>query len=368
MSSYFQKAHELSQTNVGIKNYDGGKFTNILLYHSIYFGAMGYFVLAQDELKKVGDTSKGQGMAISYLRKTLAEFDKAKPVVALIPSNYQENFNTKYADAVKLRDKAVKDNQTIYFEPEVAVDKIPRPDMQNFVKMEALVDSLTGKLPIEEKLRHIVPPNVRAMQVELKGKLQEVINQMFEGEQKTEADQKKFLTQYGLPQAYHAATSTTEIPATLWEKIEDFQKKGGHGNVQAMIQGIGAVRNNNHEMIQQMHKMVDEEEALDNQLRGQYREKWGRMPSQSLNVQFKTQLQDYSSKANMAESTDRQVEDKFSIHGESLKLLNKTRNELSALIPQSQGSKEISQNPAVVAITQSLDMLDQLKEQRSPIL
>ena len=135
-----------------------------------------------------------------------------------------------------------------------------------------------------------------------------------------------------------------------------------------MIQGIGAVRNNNHEMIQQMHKMVDEEEALDNQLRGQYREKWGRMPSQSLNVQFKTQLQDYSSKANMAESTDRQVEDKFSIHGESLKLLNKTRNELSALIPQSQGSKEISQNPAVVAIKQSLDMLDQLKEQRSPIL
>jgi hypothetical protein len=71
--------------------------------------------------------------------------------------------------------------------------------MQNFVKMEALVDSLTGKLPIEEKLRHIVPPQVRVMQVELKTKLQEVINQMFEVEQKTEADQKKFLQQYGLP-------------------------------------------------------------------------------------------------------------------------------------------------------------------------
>ena len=59
VSSYFSKAHELSQTNVGIKSYDGGKFANILLYHSIYFGAMGYFVLAQDELKKVADCSKG---------------------------------------------------------------------------------------------------------------------------------------------------------------------------------------------------------------------------------------------------------------------------------------------------------------------
>lgn len=48
--------------------------------------------------------------------------------------------------------------------------------------MEPLLDSLASKLPIEEKLRHIVPPQVRVMQVELKTKLQEVINQMFENE------------------------------------------------------------------------------------------------------------------------------------------------------------------------------------------
>ena len=82
-----------------------------------------------------------------------------------------------------------------------------------------------------------------------------------------------------------------------------------------------------------MHKILEEEEGMDNQFRAQYKEKWGRMPSQSLNGQFKTQLQDYSSKAQMAQTTDKTVEDKFAIHGESLKLLNKTKNELSALIP-----------------------------------
>lgn len=61
-----------------------------------------------------------------------------------------------------------------------------------------------------------------------------------------------------------------------------------------MIQGIAAVRNNNFEMIQQMQKMLEEEEGIDNQMRAQYREKWGRMPSNSLNAQFKSQLQDYS--------------------------------------------------------------------------
>jgi len=38
------------------------------------------------------------------------------------------------------------------------------------------MDNLQGKLAIEEKLRHIVPPQVRAMQIELKQKLQEIIN------------------------------------------------------------------------------------------------------------------------------------------------------------------------------------------------
>lgn len=122
VSQYFAKAHELSQTNVGLKGYDGAKFANVMLYHSIYFAAMGYFVLAQDELKKVADNAKGQGMAVAMLKKTALEFDKAKQIVTLIPSNYQDNYNAKYADVVKLRDKAIHENKTIYFEREIPVE------------------------------------------------------------------------------------------------------------------------------------------------------------------------------------------------------------------------------------------------------
>jgi hypothetical protein len=59
------------------------------------------------------------------------------------------------------------------------------------------------------------------------------------------------------------------------------------------------------------------------------------MPSASLNVQFKAKIQEYQGKAQIAMQTDKTVEDKFAVHGESLKLLNKTKNELSSLIPQS---------------------------------
>jgi hypothetical protein len=88
---------------------------------------MAYFVVAQDEFKTANEKSQGMGKAVGYFKKTAAEFERAKSVVGLIPSNYQENFNTKYADVVKLRDKAINENKTIYFEKELAIDQVPAP-------------------------------------------------------------------------------------------------------------------------------------------------------------------------------------------------------------------------------------------------
>jgi len=270
VAEYFRKSYELSQTNAALKSYDGGKFANIQLYHSLYFKAMAYFVLAQEQYKKVDEQANGMGLAVGYFKAVIAQLDEAKRVVALVPSNYQDNFNAKYAEIAALRDKALKDNKSIYFERETPVDQIPKPDCQNFVKLEAALENIQAKLPVEDKLRHIVPPEVRAMQNELKNQLQELINQQYEHEGKVESDLRKFLQGFGLPQALHAITATTEVPQQVWEKIEDFQKKGGLQNVQGMIQGIGAMRHNNQTVMQQMMQTLEEEENLDNQMRQQY--------------------------------------------------------------------------------------------------
>ncbi len=49
---------------------------------------MAYFVLAQDEFKVASEKSQGMGRAVGYFKKTSAEFERAKAVVALVPSNY----------------------------------------------------------------------------------------------------------------------------------------------------------------------------------------------------------------------------------------------------------------------------------------
>jgi len=47
VSVYFQKAFESNQVNIGLRQYDNGKFANILGYHARYFMALAYWQLAQ---------------------------------------------------------------------------------------------------------------------------------------------------------------------------------------------------------------------------------------------------------------------------------------------------------------------------------
>lgn len=161
VSEYFKKAYELSQVNPGVKNFDNAKFSNILQYHTYYFEAMSFNVMAIEQYKKATDEGKGMGLAVAYFKKSYNILDKARPVCQMIPSNYLENFNAKLKDIKAVLDKAEKDNKTVYFES--VPGDVPRPDMQNFVKLEPVFEDMNTKLNLEDKLRHIVPPPVRGM-------------------------------------------------------------------------------------------------------------------------------------------------------------------------------------------------------------
>ena len=65
-------------------------------------------------------------------------------------------------------DKATDDNKKIYYEPRVPIEELPPVDPQNFVSITSMADEINGRSEIDEKLRHVVPPAVRALQDELK--------------------------------------------------------------------------------------------------------------------------------------------------------------------------------------------------------
>ena len=98
-----------------------------------------------------------------------------------------------------------------------------------------------------------------------------------------------------------------------------------------------------------MQQTLEEEEGSDTAMRTQYGQKWNRMPSSSLNSQFKQSLTDYQSKLQMAANTDQQITQKFQSNQESLRLLSKPKSELGSMIPQSADTQALEQNPTVVA-------------------
>ena len=59
--------------------------------------------------------------------------------------------------------KAVDDNKKIYYEPKIELSDMPSLDPQNFVNLTPMTDEINAKPDLDEKLRHIVPPAVRAL-------------------------------------------------------------------------------------------------------------------------------------------------------------------------------------------------------------
>ena len=72
---------------------------------------------------------------------------------------------------------------------------------------------------LDAKLRHIVPPAVRALQDELKTCLQTIIQQEFSKVAQFDEQLTGFLKQFGLPEALHTLTANADIPEDVWNKI-----------------------------------------------------------------------------------------------------------------------------------------------------
>jgi len=162
-----------------LRQYDGGRFANVLGYHASYFRAQSYWQLAQSKYTTADAKAKGMGEAVTYLRVAVAKFEEGKGFVSVIGGAYKANFDKKLAEAVALRDKAHKENQKVYYDPESKPADLTKPNAQNFVNMVAMTEEMNAVPEMDGKLRHLVPPQVRAMNDELKNVLQGIITAEF---------------------------------------------------------------------------------------------------------------------------------------------------------------------------------------------
>ena len=177
VSVYFQKAFEQSQVNKNVRTFDQGKFAAVLGYQAKYFIALAYNLQAEEEYKVANEKSKGIGKAITVLKITVDKYIEAQFFVTALGGAYKVNFDKKYGDLCALRDKAVNENKTIYYEQEVDPTTIPKPDAQSFVKLAQVDDEVNSPPDLDNHFRKIVtlPLEVQEMMAELKNNFQAII-------------------------------------------------------------------------------------------------------------------------------------------------------------------------------------------------
>ena len=243
-------------------------------------------------------------MAAAYLREAVAKFGEAQSFAQALGGAYKSNFDAKLQAARELLAKAENENKTIYYEPMVNAEDLPKPDPQNYVSLEACTEELGKPSELDGKLRHLVPPAVRAMQEELKNQIQGIIQEEFTKISQFDEQMTAFLKQYGLPECLHTITAGSDVPDAVWSKIEEFQKKGAAQNFAQAIQGAQSMKDINNDIIADCEKQLNEEEAEDTQLRAQYGAAFNRPPSASVNAQYKQSIFEYKQKIEMASTTD----------------------------------------------------------------
>jgi hypothetical protein len=193
------------------------------------------------------------------------------------------------------------------------------------VNLEACAEEMNKPAEIDNKLRHLVPPEVRAMQDELKNECQNVIQGEFTKITQFDEQMNAFLKQYGLPECLHQITASSDVPDSVWTKIEEFQKKGASQNFSQAIAASDSLKQINTEIIGACEKVLNEEEQEDTALRNQHGPKFNRPPSGSVNQQYRQSLFEFKQKMDMASNTDTQIKTKFESNTDGFKLLSKTR-------------------------------------------
>lgn len=151
----------------------------------------------------------------------------------------------------------------------------------------------------------------------------------------------------------------------MLEKANEVREKGGVDSIRKLIDELPESLQRNKEILDETERMLREEKESDDQLRGQFKEKWTRTPSEKLTEMFRTSATKYREIINNAISADKIVREKFSNTSHGMELLSKQPSELHSAIPAASGS--ISNSSSVLTLRGLMEAVETIKAERDVI-
>uniref|UniRef100_A0A8C2ISG2 Programmed cell death 6-interacting protein n=1 Tax=Cyprinus carpio TaxID=7962 RepID=A0A8C2ISG2_CYPCA len=293
----------------------------------------------------------------------IARLQHATELVKTAASRYDEYVNVKdLSDKInRALTAAKKDNDFIYH------DRVPEVKDLEPIGKASLVKATAVQTPLSQKFSDLfekmVPMAVQQSVSAANSRKADTVNRLIGSMREATNLCNGVLASLNLPAALEDLSGEA-VPQSILEKSRAVVQQGGLQSIEQLIKDLPELLQRNREILDESFKMLDDEEATDNELRAKFNQRWNRTPSGDLYKPLRAEGNNFRNVLDKAVQADQVVKERYTAHCEMIALLCKPENELSAAIPSANPAKTLQASEVVNVLRAQLAQLDEVKRER----
>nr|KAF6310978.1 programmed cell death 6 interacting protein [Myotis myotis] len=268
----------------------------------------------------------------------IARLQHAAELIKTVASRYDEYVNVKdFSDKInRALTAAKKDNDFIYH------DRVPDLKDLDPIGKATLVKSTPVNVPISQKFTDLfekmVPVSVQQALAAYNQRKADLVNRSIAQMREATNLANGVLASLNLPAAIEDVSGDT-VPQSILTKSTSVIEQGGIQTVDQLIKELPELLQRNREILDESLRLLDEEEATDNDLRAKFKERWQRTASNELYKPLRAEGANFRAVLDKALQADGKVKERYLSHRDSIALLCKPEPELNAAIPSANPAK-----------------------------
>ncbi|XP_021574304.1 programmed cell death 6-interacting protein isoform X5 [Carlito syrichta] len=296
----------------------------------------------------------------------IARLQHAAELIKTVASRYDEYVNVKdFSDKInRALTAAKKDNDFIYH------DRVPDLKDLDPIGKATLVKSTPVNVPISQKFTDLfekmVPVSVQQSLAAYNQRKADLVNRSIAQMREATTLANGVLASLNLPAAIEDVSGDT-VPQSILTKSTSVIEQGGIQTVDQLIKELPELLQRNREILDESLRLLDEEEATDNDLKAKFKERWQRTPSNELYKPLRTEGTNFRAVLDKAVQADGQVKERYQSHRDTIALLCKPEPELNAAIPSANPAKTMQGSEVVNVLKSLLTNLDEVKKERESL-
>ncbi|NWI98647.1 PDC6I protein, partial [Crypturellus undulatus] len=275
----------------------------------------------------------------------IGRLQHAADLVKTVASRYDEYINVK--DLVDKINRALtaakKDNDFIYH------DRVPDLKDLEPIGKASLVKSTPVVVPLSQKFTDLfekmVPLEVQQSVSVYNQRRADLVNRLIAQMREATNLANGVLASLNLPAAIEDVSGDS-VPQSILTKSKSAIEQGGIQTIDQLIKDLPELLQRNREILDESLRLLDEEEATDNDLKTKFKERWQRTPSNELYKPLRTEGAGFHNILNRAVHADGLVKERYQTHRDTIALLCKPEAELNAAIPSANPAKTLQGSEA----------------------